>query len=250
MRGADREARHAALHKRKVDKLDQRLLKRRGRVEPGFVLSQGIVRAQERERIGLEEARNAAEQSRPIGRGVGQPGPGRETPKLLAPHPAPEFLQPVETIFALIAGNEARIDRADGGADDPVRLDFRFVERLVNAGLVRAERAPALKDEDDRALLRCGFLPWRWSLLLAIGGPRLHDIQHLFLPNENVLGFFRPSHHKRPVAAPSNQHLLGLADAVEDDFRPRGGQRADHTQAIPLAEPSRATLCLQTRLGY
>src|SRR6516164_10072607 len=85
MRSADREARHAALHKCKVDKLGQGLLQRRCRIEPGFVLSQGIVRAQKREWIRLEEARNAAEQRGPIGCGVGQPGPGRETPKLLAP---------------------------------------------------------------------------------------------------------------------------------------------------------------------
>jgi hypothetical protein len=86
------------------------------------------------------------------------------------------------------------------------------VQRLVNAGLVCAERAPALKDKDDRALLGCGFLPPRWSLLLAIGGPRLHDIQHLFLPNETVLGSFRPSHHKQLVTAPSNQDLLAHAE--------------------------------------
>src|SRR5262249_45776752 len=47
----------------------------------------------------------------------------------------------------LIAGNEARIDGADRGADDPIGLDLRFMQRLIDAGLVGAQCAAALKDQ-------------------------------------------------------------------------------------------------------
>ena len=55
------------------------------------------------------------------------------------------------------AGSPARcrrsggVDGADRGADDPVGLDAGFVQRLVDAGLVGAQRAAALQHQHDLA---------------------------------------------------------------------------------------------------
>src|SRR5262249_26634337 len=122
-RGADRHAWCAAYDERKVDQLGERLREWRGRVEAGAVPSEWIVRAEKSQRIGLEESGNSAEQGRPIGRGVGEPWPVRQTPEFLALHAAPELLQPVEAMLGLVAGDQASVDGADRSADDPVRLD-------------------------------------------------------------------------------------------------------------------------------
>src|SRR5215813_6217502 len=150
VRGADRQARRAAFDERKVDQLGERLREWRRRVEAGAVPSERIVRAEKSQRIGLEESGNAAEQGRPIGRGVGEPRPVRQTPEFLALHAAPEFL----AMLALVAGDQAGVDGADRGADDPVRLDPAFVERLIDARLIGAERTAALEHEHYLKLLR------------------------------------------------------------------------------------------------
>jgi len=63
-------------------------------------------------------------------------------------------LQFLHAVLRLVAGDQAGIDGADGGADHPVRPDTRFVQRLVHAGLVGAERAAALQDENVLAETR------------------------------------------------------------------------------------------------
>jgi hypothetical protein len=50
-----------------------------------------------------------------------------------------------------VAGDQAGIDGADRGADDPVRLDAGLVQRLIDAGLIGPERAAALQHEHDLA---------------------------------------------------------------------------------------------------
>ena len=82
----------------------------------------------------------------------GRPDDGLERRSLFdAP---PEFLQLAEPILRLVAGDQAGVDRADRRADHPIGLDAGLVQRLVDAGLVGAERAAALQDEDDLAALR------------------------------------------------------------------------------------------------
>src|SRR5262249_39488453 len=91
----------------------------------------------------------ATEQGRPIGRRVGEPRPIRQTPELLAPHPAPEFLQPVEAMLGLVARDQTGVDGANRRADDPIRLHPRLMQGLLDARLVGAERAAALENKDD-----------------------------------------------------------------------------------------------------
>ena len=60
-------------------------------------------------------------------------------------------LQPRQPVLRRIAGDQAGVDGADRGADDPVRLDAGLMQRLVDAGLVGAERAAALQHQHDLA---------------------------------------------------------------------------------------------------
>ena len=60
---------------------------------------------------------------------------------------APEFTQFFNPHFRRIAGDQGGIDRADRDAGHPVRFVVRRGERLVNAGLIASEGAPALQDE-------------------------------------------------------------------------------------------------------
>ena len=48
-----------------------------------------------------------------------------------------------------IAGDQACIDRADRRAHDPVRFNAVFVQRVIDARLVGAERTSALQNQDD-----------------------------------------------------------------------------------------------------
>ena len=61
--------------------------------------------------------------------------------------PPPELLQPAEALRRLVAGNQGAVDRTDRGADDPIRLDAALGQRLIDAGLIGAERAAALKHQ-------------------------------------------------------------------------------------------------------
>src|SRR5262249_60602197 len=118
-------------------------------------------------------------------------------PDLLALHPPPEFLQPLHAIVGLVASDQAGIDGADRGADDPIRLDPRFMESLIDAYLVSAERAAPLKDEHDLPLL---LRPLRLGLHPAVlDRLRARDIQHVFLPGctgSAARASARSNHHR------------------------------------------------------
>src|ERR687895_1928567 len=70
-------------------------------------------------------------------------------PEGLVGHAFPELLESWHAVVRFVSGDQARIDRADGGADDPVRLDAGLVQCLIDSGLVGAKRTTALEDEDD-----------------------------------------------------------------------------------------------------
>jgi hypothetical protein len=62
-----------------------------------------------------------------------------------------------------IAGDDGRVDGADGDSGHPVRMQLGLRQRFVNTRLVGAERAAALKQQRDlferRALMRQGKPP-------------------------------------------------------------------------------------------
>jgi hypothetical protein len=59
----------------------------------------------------------------------------------------PELAQPVDPMLGRVARDQGRIDRADGDAGDPVRLQLGLAECGIHARLVGAERAPTLEHQ-------------------------------------------------------------------------------------------------------
>ena len=61
----------------------------------------------------------------------------------------PEFAQRVHATFGRVAGDQRGVECADGNAGDPVGHDAGFMQALVDAGLVGAERAATLQYQGD-----------------------------------------------------------------------------------------------------
>ena len=61
-------------------------------------------------------------------------------------HSIPEVFETREPIFLGVAGNQARINRADRSSDDPIRLDPCLVQRLIHSGLIGAECSTTLQN--------------------------------------------------------------------------------------------------------
>jgi hypothetical protein len=75
-------------------------------------------------------------------------------------HRLPEFAQLLDPFFGRIACDQGRIDGADGNAGHPVGMNIGLRQGLIDAGLIGAERAAALKDQRYRfELLSCGVAP-------------------------------------------------------------------------------------------
>jgi hypothetical protein len=62
-------------------------------------------------------------------------------------HGLPKLAQARDTLLGRIAGDDRRIDRADRNPAHPVWLHAAFVQRLVHAGLVGAQRAATLQHQ-------------------------------------------------------------------------------------------------------
>ena len=113
------------------------------------------MRAEEGARIRLEETRNATGQAssrrkahrpRPVQAGKTPQKSGRSTRRQ-------NSLSRARRSSGLLPVMMAGVDGADRGADDPVRLDARLVQGLIDAALIGAERAAALEHEHDLAVI-------------------------------------------------------------------------------------------------
>src|SRR5579871_1351963 len=120
-----------------------------------------------------ERCKGARPATRAIGRTCGKDRPGRG-------NPLPEIPEALDAPLRRIAGDDRGIDRADGDSGDPVREVVRQRERLVDAGLIAAERTAALEDESHPLVVGLGSsrhvgfhqstrLSWR---PLAVGSAR------------------------------------------------------------------------------
>ncbi len=70
----------------------------------------------------------------------------------------PELGEALDTMLRRVAGDDCRVQCADGDAGDPVRMQARLGHRLVDTGLVGAERAAALQDQGgDLVGILCGM---------------------------------------------------------------------------------------------
>src|SRR5690606_22445066 len=80
----------------------------------------------------------------------------------------PESPELADALGGRIAGDDGRVDGTDGDARHPVGMDAGCGKRLVDAGLVGAEGAAALKDERD-ALERKTLLAARCAGPCSLG---------------------------------------------------------------------------------
>src|SRR3954470_6859393 len=136
MRSADGQARRAPVDEVEIDQFAERLLQRSGRIISGPLSAEGIIVAGMGQRIGPEESRYSVGHGRPISELFVEAGKHiAKIPERILLHPLPEFPQARQTVLRRVAGNQTGIDGANRGADDPVRLDARLMQRLIDAGL-------------------------------------------------------------------------------------------------------------------
>ncbi len=143
-----RQPRRAFREPREVDQLTEGLLQWLGRIIAGGIRRERHVQAEEGEGLGLKKP------AMPLVRVLqfGRVRPNQGTPATTSNKggmgdPVPELLEPRQPLGRLVSGDQAGIDGPDGGADDPVRLDAGLVQRLIDAGLIGAQRTAALQHE-------------------------------------------------------------------------------------------------------
>lgn len=61
----------------------------------------------------------------------------------------PERVQLLEPLLGGVAGNQGRVDRADGNAGDPIRMQIGLDQPLIHARLEGPERSAALQQQSD-----------------------------------------------------------------------------------------------------
>src|SRR5712664_4410036 len=99
----------------------------------------------------------------------------RVVPYLAVGDPVPERMQPFEAPIGRISGDDRRIDRADRYAAHPVGFDVGFMQSLVDAGLVGAERPATLQDQGD-AIATIGAPTACGNGFFQIWGLRVHAL--------------------------------------------------------------------------
>ena len=169
MGGTNRQPRAAAIDQIEIDELKKRLLQRRNRIIAGMIRTERIGVANMSQRIGLEEAGNPLRDRRPDREPFVEAGKGiADVPNRRLLHPLPKFLEPREPLPGFIAGNQARIDGADRGADDPIGLDALLMQRLIDPRLIRAECAATLQHQHDLAGKRLAEVPDALRLTIVL----------------------------------------------------------------------------------
>ena len=88
----------------------------------------------------------------------------------------PEFLESRHPVGWIVAGDEAGVDRADRGADHPVRLDAGLMQRLVDADLVGTQRAATLQHQHDLAETGGNSTLWELSRRAFVQGVVSSDV--------------------------------------------------------------------------
>ena len=79
-------------------------------------------------------------------------------------HGFPECAQLLNAPFRRIAGDDGCVHGADRDAGDPIRMQVRLRQRLIDAGLICAKSASSLQDQRDALELR----PLRGHMGLAL----------------------------------------------------------------------------------
>ncbi len=76
----------------------------------------------------------------------------------------PELPEAFDPPFRRVAGDQGRIDGADGDSGDPMWMEVRFGKRLIDAGLIGAQGSATLQQQCDSFEIRadrepCGSEP-------------------------------------------------------------------------------------------
>src|SRR5258707_614851 len=148
MGGANRKPRSQTVDPPEIDEFQERFLERHGRIEPGVVRTDRKIHSPMRQKVWPKERRNTADQDRPIRESVGKARrDASKIPSGMRFNPLPELPELRNSVVAAIARDQTGIDCADRSPDNPVRLDIRFIQSLIDARLVRSKRATTLKHQ-------------------------------------------------------------------------------------------------------
>src|SRR5258705_6614080 len=133
------------------------------RVISGLLCSKPCLRTDPGGGIWFEKAWNAASDGGGIGGKGGYEWVGVcSRKKGVLGDARPKFLKLREALARNVAGDETSVDRADRSSDDPVGLDIRLMQRLINASLIGAKRSTALKHQNNLSeLFAIDFDPHR-----------------------------------------------------------------------------------------
>src|SRR5258706_2621737 len=165
MGGANRKPRSQTVDPPEIDEFQERFLERHGRIEPGVVRTDRKIHSPMRQKVWPKERRNTADQDRPIRESVGKARrDASKIPSGMRFNPLPELPELRNSIVAAIARDQTGIDCADRSPDNPVRLDIRFIQSLIDARLVRSKRATTLKHQHYLA----GQLTFRRTIPIKI----------------------------------------------------------------------------------
>src|SRR5262245_18436409 len=83
----------------------------------------------------------------------------------------PEFPQFLDALLRRISSDQSRVHRADRNAGDPIGMQVCLGERLIDPGLVGAERAATLQQEGN-SFERRALLNTAWFAVVS------RDIKH------------------------------------------------------------------------
>ena len=125
-----------------------------GRIESRLLHTNWRVETPSKRAIRREVAGNAVEDGHHVRGSATQTahtGERHRSPEWLALHLTPELLNPFQPLIEFVAGDDGGVDGSDRRADDPIRLDSRLVEGLINPALIGSQRPTALKHNDHLA---------------------------------------------------------------------------------------------------
>lgn len=152
MRRAHSQARPSLIDQVEVHEFSERVFEWSRRVVASAVGAQRKGVPGMGKRVRYEKAGNALSQRAPL-----RPAPieseerALKAPVRLVLYAAPECVQPLKSVLWLVSGYKTRVDGADRGPDDPVRLDPGLLQRLIHTGLVGSQCTASLQHENDLA---------------------------------------------------------------------------------------------------
>src|SRR5258708_27700093 len=191
MGGANRKPRSFTVDPPEIDEFQERFLERHSRIVPGVVRTDRKIHSPMRQKVWPKERRNTADQDRPIRESVGKARrDASKIPSGMRFNPLPKLPELRNSVVAAIARDQTGIDCADRSPDNPVRLDIRFIQSLIDARLVRSKRATTLKHQHYMA---------RYLTFRPITRMKIFVQDHYNLPQSLEQRTWRQCKRRRPA---------------------------------------------------